>query len=101
MEFNYNKFVSEKTLLKEGVGGYVDLKPVGSPVNEDLERPLDWEDLDDTDISGPGMEMEIDNLIQNTKATIDKLFPNDPAKRSRVRMMIKMLWNEKLRDWKG
>ena len=33
---------------------------------------FDFQDWDNTDISGPGMEMSIDNLIEETKNLIEK-----------------------------
>jgi hypothetical protein len=73
---------------------------------------IDWENLDHTDISGMAMEIDIDELISRVEQTIQLELTNDETvsqwnpenprqTAAQIRKMIKQLWIEKIRNWKG
>lgn len=87
---------------------------IAKPVSE--ETPVvaeayqfDFEDWDDTDISGMGMEMAMEQLIEETKALIEKevdlnlaLVPVEMRLQTKkdAAKEIKRLWLHKLEDLK-
>jgi hypothetical protein len=65
---------------------------------------LDWEDLDDTDLEGPGMEIEIDDIIFDTQKRIEKYVAasgseNPLQTAAQIRLLIKKLWMSKIQLW--
>lgn len=81
-------------------------------VVSEAPNQIDWEDLDNTDISGMAMEGEIDELINRIDQTIQFELTNDQTvsqlnrenprqAAAQIRQMIKELWLEKIRNWKG
>jgi len=76
-------------------------------LSEDFEigkwdKRFNFEDFDDTDISGMRMEISIDELIADVKESIDRTIPKvgyPILKRSAV-TEIKKLWKEKIDQWK-
>lgn len=66
-----------------------------------ITRPdhFDFEDYDDTSINGPGMEMAIDDLIDDVSVEIKKNIPDDKYLRLEAKREIASLWIEKIRWW--
>jgi hypothetical protein len=65
---------------------------------------IEWEDLDDTDLEGPGMEIEIDDIIFDTQKRIDKYVAaigseNPLQTAAQIRLLIKKLWMSKIQLW--
>lgn len=53
--------------------------------------------VDDTDISGPGVETAIDELIENFSNYIDQQIPE--KYKNVARQAVKVYWIQKLKDW--
>jgi hypothetical protein len=64
----------------------------------DPPRPFDFEDYDDTSLGGPGMEMDIMNLIDNAHRTIDECVDNPTTKKQAINSVAN-LWIEKIKEW--
>lgn len=94
---------TEPKLTGNGEGDSFEQAKTVSEVDMDQNPTIDWEDLDNTDFSGPASEVAIDNLIAEFSRSIAKYFPKDEdaAKRIRARILIKKLWMDKIRSWKG
>jgi hypothetical protein len=61
-------------------------------------KPFDFEDYDDTSISGPGMEMDIDKLINETSKTLRTSIDNKVTRRQAVGSIAE-LWIQKIQEW--
>jgi hypothetical protein len=64
------------------------------------QKNFDFEDYDDTDISGMGMEITIDYTIYDVENLLRKEIPEDHILRDQARNEIKRLWIEKIKGWK-
>lgn len=60
-------------------------------------KPFDFEDYDNTDVSGPSMEMMIDELIDEADSLIEKEV--HPSIQHQARMEIRELWLWKIKMW--
>ena len=58
-----------------------------------------FEKYDDTDLAGPGVEMAIDELIEDIKGLIQKQIPSHDQNAARI--AVKKLWKEKIDAWKS
>lgn len=94
---------TEPKLTGNGEGDSFEQAKTVSEVDMDQNPTIDWEDLDNTDFSDSASEVAIDNLIAEFSRSIAKYFPKDEdaAKRIRARILIKKLWMDKIRSWKG
>jgi len=61
---------------------------------------FDFEDYDNTDLAGSGVEMAIDELIRDYQDRIEAEIP-DMSMHTSARIAIKKLWKQKLDAWKG
>ena len=129
-DFNMKKYLNEHQMGSYGIlNHYLDLKPLKEEeVSEDatpeevaeipyqgpdkkltglgdkdtFKEALDWEELDHTDVNGSSMEMLIDDAIYQAEKAIEsttELYPD--YRHGLLRMKIKKLWLEKIKDWKG
>lgn len=64
----------------------------------DLPRNFDFEDYDNTSLSGPGIEMDIDNLINNVHKTIEECVDNATTRKQAI-SAIAELWTRKIQEW--
>lgn len=60
---------------------------------------FDFEDFQDTDLEGPGVEIAIDNLI----AEFDQIIKTNVPKQLQysARIAVKKLWLEKIKNWRS
>lgn len=81
--------------------------PAITSEEEDDYDPLPWankggfdfEDFQDTDLEGPGVEMAIDNLIADYDQTIKTSVPKELQYSARI--AVKKLWLEKIKNWRS
>jgi valyl-tRNA synthetase len=69
-------------------------KQVRKQLNEQLDM---FEKYEDTDLNGSGVEMVLDNLIDEYVEMIKKQIPKEDQ--AKMRQKIKRLWMEKLKRW--
>lgn len=72
-----------------------------SEVSDNRGVPFDFENYDDTDLSGPSLEMAIVEMIEEAKRAIKKEIPNDIKLQTQARVAIKKLWQYHLNQWKS
>lgn len=106
LKIQLEKVTGKKVKLKEGACGGMNEKQTGQ-INE--AYVFDFEDWDDTDLNGAGMEIAIDNLIAQVKSIIEKEVNLEAAgtgvnildAKRQAAAAIRQLWIEKInRDLK-
>ena len=60
---------------------------------------FDFEDFQDTNLEGPGVEMSIDNLIADYDQAIKTSVPKELQYSARI--AVKKLWLEKIKNWRS
>lgn len=88
-----------------GLGGDdEDADIMGGEVEESAGGPIPgpydfFEKYDNTDLNGSGMEMAMDDLINEVRHLIQTQIPEED--RSKARIAIKVLWRDQLARWKS
>jgi hypothetical protein len=82
------------------------IKELRSTIREVIKQSLreettfDFEDFDDTDLSGAGIEIAIDDLLADFQESIDKVLANNPTLKSKARIEIKKMIVDKIKNWR-
>jgi len=90
-KFNYEGYMRDNPLMKE------DDSFSEAPMEADKKSGFDWKDFDDTDLSGPSVEMAIDDLIMDFEKIIKSEIPEELQYAARIQ--VKKLWRDKIMNW--
>ena len=72
---------------------------VSETLREDTNE-FDFEDFDDTDLSGSSIEIAIEDLLGEFQNSIDTVLRHNSALKSKARIAIKKMIMDKIKNWR-